>query len=195
MGDNLTAYQRSLIRMWDSLRTEYKGELACTGVKCAVCPVFEDCSKMGGPTRIIDAERAIQNVREWEKKNGTRKCSDIKLEELKQHCIRTIELCERYGGMVGDDRRRQEHEMVLELIEEHEQRQENETWIPVSKREPKKAGRYLAKIINKQGEVIIMTCDYFMGKNLITQEKRTVWGPDDILESNNVVEWRPLPEQ
>ena len=136
MGDNLTAYKRSLIRMWDSFRTEYKGELACTGVKCAVCPVFEDCSNMGGPTGIIDAERAIQNVREWEKKNGTRKCSDIKLEELKQHCIRTIELCERHGGMVGDDRRRQEHEMVLELIEEHEQRQENETWIPVSERLP-----------------------------------------------------------
>ena len=51
----------------------------------------------------------------------------ITLEDLKNHCIRTIEACEQFRKLpnvvVTDDRRYQEHKMVLQLIEEHEQRQ------------------------------------------------------------------------
>ena len=51
----------------------------------------------------------------------------ITLEDLKKHCIKTIEACEQFRKLpnvvVTDDRRNQEHKMVLQLIEEHEQRQ------------------------------------------------------------------------
>lgn len=51
----------------------------------------------------------------------------ITLEELKQHCIKTIEDCERIKRIpniiIIDDRRSQEHKLILQLIEEHEQRQ------------------------------------------------------------------------
>ena len=53
--------------------------------------------------------------------------SKVTLEELKQHCIKTIEACEQIKRIpnvrITDDRRSQEHKLVLQLIEEHEQRQ------------------------------------------------------------------------
>ena len=58
----------------------------------------------------------------------------LTLEDLKKHCIRTIEACEQIRKLpivvITDDRRYQEHKMILELIEEHEQRQSGE-WIPL----------------------------------------------------------------
>lgn len=51
----------------------------------------------------------------------------LTLEDLKNHCIKTIEVCELFRKLpnvvITDDRRYQEHKMILELIEEHEQRQ------------------------------------------------------------------------
>lgn len=31
-------YEKELVRMWDSLRKDHKGEQSCEGVKCRECP-------------------------------------------------------------------------------------------------------------------------------------------------------------
>lgn len=61
-------------------------------------------------------------------------------EELKEHCLKEIKMCEIWTRLKGEETHRklyEEHNLILELLE-HEQR-----WIPVSERLPKNRGFYL----------------------------------------------------
>lgn len=64
-------------------------------------------------------------------------------------------------------------------------------WIPISEGPPKKDGKYLAYIVNKDDPKIrySMTCQFI--QNSIGDNP---WFPDDECASNNVVAWMPLPE-
>ena len=57
-------YKETLIRMWDSTRTEYKGDDDCDGVECSKCPVEPVCS---GTFR--SAYDAIDFVEKWGKEH------------------------------------------------------------------------------------------------------------------------------
>lgn len=52
--------------------------------------------------------------------------ADLTLDELKEHCIKTMKMCEvwasRDNTSVKDSKTYQEHKMVLDLIVEHEER-------------------------------------------------------------------------
>lgn len=58
-------YKKELIRMWDSLRNDYKGDDYCSGVKCEECPLSElkGCQHVGN-----DFER-IEIVERWSKEH------------------------------------------------------------------------------------------------------------------------------
>ena len=54
-------------------------------------------------------------------------------EELKEHCLKEIKICEIWARLKGEDTRRklyEEHNLILELLE-HEPR-----WIPIITRKP-----------------------------------------------------------
>lgn len=61
-------YEQNLIRLWDSLRTEYKGSRTCAGVNCHDCPLNLLCNLDIGAT-IIDAYRYIEIVNNWVKEH------------------------------------------------------------------------------------------------------------------------------
>ena len=65
-------------------------------------------------------------------------------------------------------------------------------WTPISEGPPKKDGRYLAYIVNKDDPRIkySMTCQFI--QNSIGDNP---WFPDDECASNNVVAWTPLSEE
>lgn len=55
-------YKENLIRLWDSLRTEYKGEKDCVGVGCRDCPL---CNEVG----ICNVYKSIEIVENWAKEH------------------------------------------------------------------------------------------------------------------------------
>ena len=61
MGDELTRYQKDLIRMWDSLRTEvFKGVRTCAGVLCSKCPFdHATCSTDDGKIWYASGESRV----------------------------------------------------------------------------------------------------------------------------------------
>lgn len=68
MSEQMTQYQKDLVRMWDSMRKEYKGETRCTAINCKVCPLCECCSGKGGNISF-NAEKAIEIVTQWAKEH------------------------------------------------------------------------------------------------------------------------------
>lgn len=63
---NEEEYKRTLIRMWDNLREENKGDFNCEGVECTECPFNGYCNIYIG--RYICNVFAIQKVvEEWGK--------------------------------------------------------------------------------------------------------------------------------
>ena len=69
---NMTEYQKNLVRMWDSLRTEneYKGSHNCCPILCKQCPLNEvACSGDGITHTIFNAEKAIEIVNSWAKEH------------------------------------------------------------------------------------------------------------------------------
>ena len=66
-------YKRELIRMWDSLRTENKGEYSCYGVDCDFCALVRRCD------RIFSFEM-IEAVEKWSKENPPKKYKVSKAE-------------------------------------------------------------------------------------------------------------------
>ena len=57
-------YQKTLIRMWDSLRDKkHKGEFDCAGVNCGSCPINFGC---GSVMRYSDV---IEFVEKWGKEH------------------------------------------------------------------------------------------------------------------------------
>lgn len=57
-------YRENLIRMWDSLRNESKGEETCRDVNCRDCHFDEICNAVYGGA-IINACETIEIVEKW----------------------------------------------------------------------------------------------------------------------------------
>ena len=81
-------YKKELLRMWDSLRTEYVGRDSCIGVNCEKCPLHENGNHCGAG--IKSAFEAIATVEKWSREHPEKKyeLSEIENEvltsELKQ---------------------------------------------------------------------------------------------------------------
>lgn len=80
-------YKRELVRMWDSLRTEYVGRDSCIGVNCEKCPLHENGNHCGAGIKC--AFEAIATVEKWSKEHQKKhKLTEIEYEiltsELKQ---------------------------------------------------------------------------------------------------------------
>lgn len=61
-------YRENLIRMWDSVRNESKGEETCRDVNCRDCPFDEICNAVYG-SAIINACKTIEIVEHWAKEH------------------------------------------------------------------------------------------------------------------------------
>lgn len=72
-------YKENIIRMWDSLRSKYKGENCCAGIICTDCPFNEKVCSAG--TAIRNAYEAIDLVENWAKENQV-KTNSQKFEEV-----------------------------------------------------------------------------------------------------------------
>lgn len=57
-------YRENLIRMWDSVRNESKGEETCRDVNCRDCHFDEICNAVYGGT-IFNACETIEIVEQW----------------------------------------------------------------------------------------------------------------------------------
>lgn len=69
MGNELTQFQKDLIRMWDSLRTGDKGAPNCDSVQCKECPLYRiTCYNFENKSNVsFNAEKAIEIVTQWAK--------------------------------------------------------------------------------------------------------------------------------
>lgn len=90
-------YKRNLIRMFDSIRDEYKGEENCAGVNCGYnCPFF---MKVCGFGKVkFHVYEAIETVENWAKEHPVVTNAD-KFEEVfgveapMNRCIKNDEFC------------------------------------------------------------------------------------------------------
>ena len=57
-------YRKQLVRMWDSLRDEHRGEENCVGVICSDCPLYNN--KACG---LFYAFEALELVENWSKEH------------------------------------------------------------------------------------------------------------------------------
>ena len=60
-------YKRNLLRMFDSLRTDCKGEEICAGISCSDCPFNRKVCNAG--KLIFYSIEAIEIVEQWEKEH------------------------------------------------------------------------------------------------------------------------------
>ena len=66
-------YKRELVRMWDSIRDEHKGEYSCLGVDCEFCQLGRRCD------RIFSFEM-IEAVEKWSKEHPPKKYQVSRME-------------------------------------------------------------------------------------------------------------------
>lgn len=72
-------YERNLIRIWDSIRSDCKGKSGCTGVDCNFCPFNGKVCNLATNT-IFNAYKSIEIVENWAKENPIKTNAD-KFEE------------------------------------------------------------------------------------------------------------------
>lgn len=98
-------YRENLIRMWDSVRNESKGEETCRDVNCRDCPFDEICNAVYGGA-IINACKTIEIVEQWAKEHPIKTNAD-KFKEVfgtkpsLYTCVNDIncEDCKYYGDV------------------------------------------------------------------------------------------------
>ena len=73
---NKEEYKKEIVRMWDSIRTEYIGRDTCKGVLCKQCR-FRDLKNCAS---IANAFEAIEIVERWSKEHSQKKYKVSKLE-------------------------------------------------------------------------------------------------------------------
>lgn len=110
-------YQKNLIRMWDSIRSDCKGENNCKGVSCVNCPLFKKVCRADINT-VIHCYKAIKIVEEWAKEHPVQTNAE-KFEEVfgvdapMNRCIKNDEFCadceyyefgSEHGGCKVDER-------------------------------------------------------------------------------------------
>lgn len=78
-------YEREITRMFDSVRTNSRGEHTCSGVKCKYCPLLCECASLS--YRAVNAydvyEKAIKcidYVERWSNEHPPKKYKVSKLE-------------------------------------------------------------------------------------------------------------------
>lgn len=81
-------YKKELLRMWDSLRTEYIGRDLCLGVKCEECPLHENGKNC---VNINSAFEAIATVEKWSEEHPKGKHEKHELSKI-EHEVLTSEL-------------------------------------------------------------------------------------------------------
>ena len=64
----MTQYQKDLVRMWDSLRENHKGESRCIAVACENCLLDECCHGDDGNISF-NAEKSMEVVAQWAKEH------------------------------------------------------------------------------------------------------------------------------
>lgn len=69
-------YQKNLIRMWDSIRSDYKGENRCAGVDCTNCPFNGKVCYTEDGRIPFHAYEAIEIVENWAKENPIKTNAD-----------------------------------------------------------------------------------------------------------------------
>ena len=77
MSEQMTQYQKDLVRMWDSLRTENKGAPNCGSVLCAKCPFYRVVCTSNCYTGVsFNAEKAIEIANDWAKEHPVKTNAD-----------------------------------------------------------------------------------------------------------------------
>lgn len=67
-------YKETLVRMFDSLRTGFKGIEDCVGIKCINCPFYGKSCDVGERVfRAYEAIEIIKMVEKWEKRTQLKK--------------------------------------------------------------------------------------------------------------------------
>lgn len=72
-------YQKELVRMFDSLRDEHKGEENCTGISCSDCPFARKVCNTG--KLLFYSFKAIEIVEQWAEQHHV-KTNSQKFEEV-----------------------------------------------------------------------------------------------------------------
>ena len=92
-------YQENVIRLWDSLRTEHKGEKDCAGVGCSDCPLDNEVG-------ICNIYKSIEIVENWAKEHPIKTNADkfkevFGVERLPLYSCDTNAKCEDCGYYTG----------------------------------------------------------------------------------------------
>jgi len=78
-------YQKTVVRMWDSLRDDKEGEPNCYGVDCEECPLRKKACVMAIPegsySTVFSVYNAIEIVEQWGKEHPVMTNGD-KFEEV-----------------------------------------------------------------------------------------------------------------
>lgn len=106
----MTQYQKDLVRMWDSLRTDYKGSHNCCPILCEQCPLNKGaCSGDGFTHTIFNAEKAIEIVTQWAKEHPIVTMADKykevfgvepKMAEKQEHDDWAFYMCPKNAGFL-----------------------------------------------------------------------------------------------
>lgn len=89
-------YNRETVRMWDSVRTNSKGEHTCSGVQCEDCPLYyvSLCHSYGSINAYDVYEKAIKcidYVERWSKDHPPKKHKVSQLEyDILESVVKTI---------------------------------------------------------------------------------------------------------
>lgn len=89
-------YKRNLIRMFDSIRDEFKGGENCAGVGCGSCPFYEEVCSIGQVK--FHVYEAINVVEKWVKEHPIVTNADkfrevFGTEPSKDSCVHVNKLC------------------------------------------------------------------------------------------------------
>ena len=63
-------YKKTLVRMFDSLRTRHKGNENCVGIECISCPFYRKSCDVGDALfRAYEVIEIIEMVEKWGKEH------------------------------------------------------------------------------------------------------------------------------
>lgn len=83
---NKETYKKELIRMWDSLRKDHKGEQSCNGVSCRKCPLHGI-----GCSEPLSSYEIVEIVKKWSEEHPQKKHKVSQLEyDILESIVKTI---------------------------------------------------------------------------------------------------------
>ena len=105
MNKQMTQFQKDLVRMWDSLRTENKGAPNCGSVLCAKCHFYRTvCTSYCHTGVSFNAEKAIEIVTQWAKDHPVKTNEDKYKEDwgVEPRNEKGVLCCPKYMGLLKD---------------------------------------------------------------------------------------------